>query len=88
MENTITALQVKRPLMNRLSYWLYNKFCKEPYIPEGKIYVTVRLPKPNSLNDKKAMVKITFQPKYFIPGVHEWHIHDKLYKGGDEISFI
>lgn len=88
MTHRTTQLLVKRPWYNRLSWWLYDKFCGEIFIPEGRLYVMVKTPKPDSLNDKKASIFITIKPKKFVPGIHEIRIFDQLYKDGDEIKII
>lgn len=65
----VTSLNKKRSILNRISYWFYDKFCKEPYIPEGEVKVSIinsRLNGPST--------KISFTPKKFIPGIHELYI--------------
>lgn len=62
---------------NRFAWWLYDRWCGEPFIPEGRICVTVTLgnknPKsPADLRDDT--VKIHFSPAKFIPGIHEKYI--------------
>lgn len=76
----ITSLWVKRPLLNRISYWLYKRYCNEPYVPEGKVSVMVRK-KGDTPASKESMVRITFEPKPFVPGIHEWYIFDSLSEG-------
>lgn len=73
----ITSLDVKRPILNRLSYWLYEKFCNEPYIPNGKIKITVGK-KDDTPASNENKIRITFIPEKFVPGIHEWYLFDKL----------
>lgn len=74
----ITSLWVKRGIMNRLSYWLYAKFCNEPYAPNGKITATVKIGNPKCLahdgRDNKVIVH--FKPDKFVPGIHDFYIQD------------
>lgn len=60
-----TSLHIKRPWYNRLSWWLYDRLCGEPFIPEGRIIVTILRRKD------KDDCRITFIPHKFIAGIHE-----------------
>ena len=79
----ITSLWIKRPLLNRIAYWFYKRYCNEPYIPEGKVSVMVEK-EGDTPASNESMIKITFTPKTFVPGIHEWRIFNKL---NGEITF-
>lgn len=74
----ITSLWTKRPILNRLSYWLYKRYCNEPYYPRGKVKAKVYIGNPDSLalTDRENKVIITYQPDKFIRGIHDWYIFD------------
>lgn len=60
----ITKLWITRSWLNRLSYWFYDHFCREPYFPDGKIVI---------LGDGFGRAKrVCWRPKKFIPGIHEY----------------
>ena len=75
----ITSLYKKRPLLNRLSYWLYDKFCKEPYMPSGKIHLVVKIGNPKCLgwDGRENHATLFFKPHSFIPGTHELFIDQR-----------
>jgi len=73
----VTSLHIKRPILNRLSYWLYEKFCNEPYIPEGEIDVVVEK-KGDTPANQENKIRISFKPKKFVAGIHDLYLFDKL----------
>lgn len=81
-ETRITSLLIKRSWKNRFSWWLYERWCNEPFIPEGKVSVLVEKKgdTPASIQD---IVKISFTPKKFTKGIHEWYIFGQF----SEITF-
>jgi len=86
MTKRITSLYKKRGLLNRISWYIYDKLCGEPYIPDGKVSILVKS-RMLERNNNEGIIRITFIPKKFIPGIHEWYIFDRLCKNGDEITF-
>lgn len=68
---------LNRSILNKISYWLYKKFCNEPYIPEGKINVVVEK-KGDTAASKESVVKISFIPERFTKGIHTLYLFDKL----------
>jgi hypothetical protein len=87
-EETVLLLLWKKPILYRVAYWLYVKLCGDIYLPKGKKILTVKLPKPDSLNDKKASACLSVIPKKFIPGIHDVYVFHELYKDGDEIRIV
>lgn len=73
MTYRITSLHIKRPLLNRLAWWFYDKFCGEPYIPEGRKHLRVVIGNSKCLgwDGRETHATLSFIPKKFIPGVHE-----------------
>ena len=74
----ITSLKIKRKWTNRISYWLYDKFCREPYLPECEIHLVVRKTNPKSLNNRINKATISFIPKKFVPGIHEIYLDKNI----------
>lgn len=75
----ITSLWIKRPFLNRLSYWVYEKFCNEPYFPEGEVKAYLKIGNPECLgfDGRESSVRLVFIPKRFVPGIHEVSIDIK-----------
>lgn len=74
----VTRLHKKRSIFNRLAYWLYERFCDEPYMPEGKISVVVNRGIRKGETKEWKSAQITFLPDHFVPGIHELNITDGL----------
>lgn len=72
----VTQYWYTRPLTNRFAWWLYEKWCNEPYIPKGKIEYTF----DKNLN----CIKIRFIPDRFIPGSHVAYIPLEYIQGTKE----
>lgn len=68
----ITKLHIKRPWKNRFAYWLYDKWCKEVYFPEGKVFVN-----EYKASSNRIVYRISWIPKEFVSGIHETFIDKK-----------
>lgn len=77
----ITSLGIKRNLRNRFAYWLYTKWCNEPFAPDGKIKLKVIIGNPKCLgwDGRENHATLYFRPNKFVQGNHSLFIDkDKL----------
>ena len=68
----ITKVLVRSKL-NKLVYRLYEKYCNEPFFPEGEVIATYFQGNPKCLghDGRYNKVKLTFKPDKFVLGIHE-----------------